>query len=196
MLKRKPVLIGLYSSAPQAGKSTASHLLSDALMARRGLKTSFRPFAAPLKLAAAAYLEALGLTDVEATRCVYERTDHAIAGLGTLTGRDVQCELGSYGREKVRPEIWVERNEARIVRDMHQGLAVIVDDVRMENEAESIMRLGGLMVKVSRTPLCDKAAPTATEGRLEMLPFSTILFNTGTLGDLENACMGFVGRLR
>jgi hypothetical protein len=63
----------------------------------------------------------------------------------------------------------------------------VVDDVRFENEADLIKRMGGSMWKVVR-PGVERASEHASEGGLDAWPhFDACIVNDGTLQQLTNA---------
>lgn len=162
----RPV-IGFYADKPQAGKSTAAFITQDILAARH-IKSQIVTFAAPLKHATAAFLEALGLSDAEATRYLFEEKDTVIPQLGR-TGRDFLIKLGTdLGRNFVHPLCWVNSWEERAKNALKSRWAVVCDDVRTPDEATAIKALGGVIIEVRR-PGQDRgprALDAGTEGRL------------------------------
>ena len=63
--------------------------------------------------------------------------------------RDLMRSLGTlWGRENVSPNIWVDLLMAQI--DKSESHAVIVDDVRFQNEADAIHLRGGIVVELTR----------------------------------------------
>jgi hypothetical protein len=180
-ITRPPFLIGLYSETQGQGKSTVAHLIK----ARLG-KTSVLSFATPIKLAGAAYLEALGLTDVQATDAVYDHKDATIPGLG-ITGRDVLVEIGESARRLVGPNVWVDAlfRRANPMRGA-AGLHVAVDDVRRPNEADAILARGGHLIRVVRDIKFDKV-DGSTEGLLNDYPFVYTIHNSGSLATLAES---------
>lgn len=195
-----PILIGLYSPKPQQGKTTAAHLLLTELQASRigSDEPHLLSFAAPLKLAAAAVLEAWGLSDVAATRAIFDTKDSPIAQLGGLTGRAVLASFGPWAREAAGADIWVRRAFAKIRPLLRKGVSVVIDDVRFENEAQAIRDAGGCIVRVTKDSAAadTKHAQMPTEARLEALEFSAILHNTGTLGTLRQDIKELVRGIR
>lgn len=186
-----PLLIGLYSSTQRQGKSTVANLIK----ARIG-RTTIMSFANPVKLATASFLEALGLSDVEATEAVFDHKDTTIPGLG-ITGRDALVLIGTKaGREGVSQDCWVNAlfRRADAFRSKAE-LNVVIDDVRMPNEADAIIERGGFLVRVSRQVKLDKVDPT-TEGRLDGFRFDAVIQNNGSLTDLNEAVRAALRHLR
>lgn len=184
---QKGRLIGLYSHKPQQGKSTVAHLMLDEWLMRsnRGL---VRSFATPLKLAGAAYLEQMGLSDQDATRAVFEDKDKPIPALNGILGRDILCLVGEWARDHVGPDIWVNKAMRDADGYLTGGTRIVIDDVRRPNEAQAVLDRGGVLVKVTRNPegVADDVTTTDTEGNLEKMPFAAVIFNSGTLAQLRN----------
>ena len=55
-----------------------------------------------------------------------------------------------WGRTLINPEIWIMIAERRITDRLVQGISVVVDDVRFDNEAALIHRLGGQVALMTR----------------------------------------------
>lgn len=177
--KRTPLLIGLYSETQGQGKSTVAQLIKS----REGT-TTILSFATPIKLATAAFLEACGLSDVQATEAVFDRKDTIIPGLG-ITGRNAMVLIGTKaGREGVSQDVWVRAAMSRADAMRDKGrLHVVFDDVRMPNEADAILERGGSLIKVTR-PVKFQDVSAETEGLLNLYPFVDTIRNTGSLADL------------
>jgi hypothetical protein len=133
MRDARPRLIGIYSPAPQSGKSTlAQHL------ARRGYTVV--PFARALKRIARCLCYELGLN--------HEQIETALGGdkstvvHGDVTMRRVLQTLGTeWGRATLGQDVWVHcwRMHVRSLGPV----AVVADDVRFDNEAAAVRALGG-----------------------------------------------------
>lgn len=170
-------LIGLYSPAPQSGKtSIANHLLVQGWQ-----RVSF---AGPLKRLVSQILLDLGHTPDNITRWVNVDKEETIPGLRT-TARHMLQTLGTeYGRNCVHPKLWVMCAEARISKLLSSGVPVVVDDARFPNEAALIRQLGGEMWHVSR-PGTERGTTHASEGGLDDYPlFDLHIVNSGTLPEL------------
>ena len=192
-MAKRPLLIGLWSSSPGQGKSTAAYRLQSAIAQVRRQDCQIIPFAQPLKLASAAFLEALGLNDTEATRAVFDTKDAVVPGYN-FSGRDLLCWLGGdVGRDKIDVDLWVNVGLRKARLAASKGCSVIHDDVRMPNEAAAIKAAGGLMVRVVREKVdvhSNRAA--SVEGLLADIQFDAILHNCGTLEHLDRLCRNLV----
>lgn len=73
---------------------------------------------------------------------VYENKNAPIGWLGGITGRSLLQSLGTeWGRNMVGSDIWVQAMEQKF-QSSYAPLRVI-DDLRFENEAHMVRRLGG-----------------------------------------------------
>lgn len=161
-------LIGLYSSAPQSGKTTVS-----AELERLGYVRV--PFADTLKQMVVVLLSDLGYTKEEA-EFYGVSVRHLLQTLGT-----------EWGRQCVRDDVWLRVWTAKVQRLTH----VVVDDVRFLNEAELIRSLGGEVWQLRRAE-AERAQALqvghASEGSLDAWPhFARYIANDGTIDQLLDA---------
>lgn len=169
-----PQLIGLYSPAPQSGKTTIAKVLQS-----HGY--TLVPFAEPLKLMLAPLLSSLGYTDLEVHRFLYEQKGECVPELG-ITPRAMLQTLGTeWGRTCISPDVWLKHWKVRVSK--HER--VVVDDVRFVNEAELIRSMGGQVWLIHR-PGVRRGTNHASEGGLDEWPyFSDCIYNGSTLEHLE-----------
>lgn len=173
----KPLqLVGLYSSAPQSGKSTVAHCLAD-----RGF--ALRPFASPLKGMLTTFLYTCGYSYEYINDVVYCNKHKKIEAFG-VTARHLLQTLGTeWGRQCVSPDVWLKHWSMRVRMDRF----VVVDDVRFVNEAELVLALGGEMWRVDR-PGAERGTTHSSEGALDAWPhFTRYIVNNGTLTELHDA---------
>lgn len=183
----KPHLIGLYSSAAGAGKSTVAEMLG-----RYGYTTL--SFATPIKQMLAALLTELGYTPNEIASLIFEDKEQAIDKIHPRTSaRHMLRTLGTeWGRQCVHPHIWLtvwkerKRQLDLVARTAtNQDAYIVVDDVRFTNEADFIRSFGGHMWQITR-PGTHTVIPHASEGGLDTYAhFTQTLENDSTLADLE-----------
>lgn len=101
-------------------------------------------FAGPLKDA----LVAMGLTREQVDGGEKEEPCYMLGG---KTPRHAMQTIGTdWGREMIDDEIWVRCTVARILTFTAQGLNVVVDDARFDNEADMIRELGGKVISLTR----------------------------------------------
>lgn len=170
------LIIGLYSPAPQSGKSTVAKRLTDTHgFTRKG-------FADTLRRMARALLLSLGFRSEEVDHYVDTGEGKAtpLAELAGHTPRHVMQTLGTeWGRDRMGADFWVKA----VINNRAPSLLVI-DDVRFPNEYAAIVREGGQVWCVIRP---GAAAPNGhpSEGLLAGYAFDEVLTNDGTLADLE-----------
>lgn len=173
-----PQLIGLYSSAPQSGKSLVAKYLNEAY------GYTVVPFASTLKEMLIPMLTAYGYSEREARHYVYEEKQHRLPYLG-VTVRHLLQTLGTeWGRQCVHPHLWTECWRRRISNQPY----VVVDDVRFPNEAELIKCARGAdqgqLWRVCR-PGTSVGPAHASEGSLDGWAFNQTLDNNGTVDELH-----------
>jgi hypothetical protein len=169
-----PRLIGLYSPAPQSGKTT----IANQLTVQGFMKLSF---AAPLRALVVETLCQLGHDRITAYDYVHRYKEQQIPGI-RCSARHLMQTLGTeWGRQCVHPDVWVMIASKRI-RDLHAaGYSVAIDDCRFPNEASMIRELGGELWHVER-PNTDHASEGAlTDPEL----FTHRIVNDGTLQQLR-----------
>lgn len=123
-----PRIIGLYSSAPQAGKSTIANLLA----AQNYTRVSF---ADPLRELVVIFLGNFGYSEAAARYRVTCNKDSIVPELG-VTARHLLQTMGTeWGRSCVHPDVWIKAWQSRTDRLLAEGHNVVCDDVRFPNEA-------------------------------------------------------------
>jgi hypothetical protein len=167
-------IIGLYSPAPQSGKTFAATAL-----AHQG----FQPisFAEPLKQMAVVFLESFGYREDEALKLVWVDKHKYLPELG-CTARWLLQTIGTeWGRQKIADDVWIRCWQARVER--HDK--VVTDDVRFLNEAEAIKAAGGEMWKVVRRSAVHDGSHES-EGALDNWDgFDAVIDNDGSLEDFR-----------
>lgn len=167
-------IIGLYSPAPQSGKTFTATVL-----AHQG----FAPvsFAEPLKRMACEFLHNFGYREDEAAKLVWVDKHRFIPEIG-ITARQLLQRLGTeFGRQQIADDVWIRCWEARVMR---QG-DVVTDDVRFLNEAQAIKAGGGEMWKIIR-PTAAHDGDHASEGSLDNWDqFDVVIDNDGSLEQLR-----------
>jgi len=174
---RTPRLIGLYSPAPQSGKSTVASYLTE-------LGYYNIPFAGPLKRMIRTFLVQVGYGPDTIEHLITEGKEEKIPGID-VTPRHLMQTLGTeWGRTCVHPDVWLQCWQTTATRYIKSGTPVSCDDVRFPNEAELIRSLGGELWLVER-PSARRSTEHASEGGLDNFPvFDRRIVNDGTLLDL------------
>lgn len=171
-------LIGLYSPAPQSGKTT----VANSLQARGYEKVAF---ADPIRTMAISLLTSLGLSESEACRLCFTDKHELIAPI-KVTARHLMQTLGTeYGRACIHPHLWVMCWQHKVTTHLQAGNSVVCDDVRFPNEAQAILSLGGELWHIHR-PGALRGTTHSSEGALDDFPhFHRHIVNAGTLDDLH-----------
>lgn len=172
-----PRLIGLYSPAPQSGKSTIATYLTT-----HGYDKI--PFADPIRRMAGALLHDLGYPAAEAARLLHKDKHETIPEI-RATPRALLQTLGTeWGRLCIRDTLWTDIWRHKADRTLQSNRSVVCDDVRFPNEAELILAMGGELWMVTR-PGTTRPNRHTSEGSLDNFPtFHRRLVNDGTLLDL------------
>lgn len=132
-----PIIIGL-SGAGGSGKSTLANLL----VVRYGAVRM--AFADPLKDMLRVILETFGYTPDQCTRWIDgDLKEQPCAALDGKTSRQAQQYLGTeYGRDLISQRLWTNLLLARLDALDADKTLVVVDDVRMDNEADLLLSYG------------------------------------------------------
>ncbi len=179
-------LIALYSAVPGSGKSTAAQMLAD-----HGWV--IEPFAAPLKRMAASLLHDAGYSEDATLDILSTNKGQPLSLLaGAPTARHLLQTLGTaWGRESIHPELWIRLWASRVREALEAGRAVVCDDMRTLEEAETVRALGGELwrIKRPRVAVDGRTIAHSTEGALNDLEFDRTITNDGTLQRLEAAVL-------
>jgi hypothetical protein len=174
------MIIGLYSPAPQSGKTTVANMLQEHGFGRV-------PFAAPLKRMACEFLENLGYPEGEAARLVFFDKHEMIPELG-VTVRHIQQTLGTeWGRDCIHPDVWIRCWQAQAER----YAKVVADDARFPNELAAIRRKGGVVWQIVR-PGATTDGSHRSDGGLEGAEFDAVIQNDGSLSDLQSKVLALL----
>jgi hypothetical protein len=167
---RPQQVIGIYSPAPQSGKTFTATVL---------VHSGFQPvsFAEPLKRMAVTFLEGFGYREDEALKLVWVDKHKYIPEIG-CTARWLLQTIGTeFGRQAIAEDIWIRCWEARVRRYD----TVVTDDVRFTNEAEAVKAIGGQMWKIIR-PSAQRNTDHPSEGALDDWDgFDVVIQNDGSL---------------
>ena len=172
-----PRLIGLYSPAPGCGKTTVADLL---------IEHQRVSFAAPLKRVVSHMLNSLGL---EGVHYAYSDKEAIIPELG-VSARHMMQTLGTeWGRACIHPDFWVMIARVEAQRIMADGRSVVIDDVRLPNEAAMIRDLGGELWRIERPGIAYNGGHKS-EGGLEDITPDRVIVNDGTIAQLLEKIYG------
>ena len=178
-------IIGLYSPAPQSGKTTVAEEL-----VRHGYTRV--SFAAPLKRVAITLLQELGYEEQVAAEMVYTNKEADVPEIKASVRHILQTLGTEYGRQCLHPDVWIMCMEKRLASLRQEGKFAVIDDCRFLNEAALIRRLGGELWRIER-PSTERGTSHASEGSLDDYPlFDRRLTNDGTLLQLYSQVQSVV----
>lgn len=146
------MIIGLYSSVPQSGKTTFANALCEAY-GPEGYAVSFADILRELVVKVSAPFLSGG--EQEAWEWLEDdRKDNGIIPELCVTHRHMLQTIGTeWGRHLIHPDVWVKVLTKRI-EDIYyfakRPPLVVIDDVRFMNEYDFIKAEKGVMVKITR----------------------------------------------
>lgn len=177
------MLIGLVAQAKQ-GKSTAANHLTGV----HGF--TLVKFAGPLK----DMLYSIGLCWEEIEGKDKEAPSPLLCG---KTPRFAMQTLGTeWGRQTLGEDFWVNLWAHRARKELVAERHVVVDDCRFENEARAVLRLGGVLVRLSRPGGPVIPVNHASEIELVRIVEDLHIENDGTIEQLCDTLDGLVQHLR
>ncbi|MGW0523042.1 deoxynucleotide monophosphate kinase family protein [Crossiella sp. NPDC003009] len=100
------------------------------------------------------------------------------------------------GRELAGPDVWLNRAVARIAELRAAGTPAVITDVRFANEAESLRRLGVVLVRVRRDVGRIDADAHESERQSAAIPTDVEIDNRGSLAELGGRARGLVDLVR
>lgn len=182
-----PPFIGLYSPAPQSGKTTLAQALTD-----HGLR--ILKFADPLRALFATLARHTDIPQAHIHRMLDGDLKHEpIPALGNQTPRRILQTLGTeWGRDLIARDLWTSILLRRAEAMRASGVGVVVDDMRFPNEAHLIRSMGGVLVRIIR-PDARASGAHASEGALDTLRFDLTLTNVApTAAEFARKCAPLV----
>lgn len=87
------------------------------------------------------------------------------------------------GRNYLDPDLWVKPTRRRVIEALKSNPGVVIPDLRLQNEAEMILGLGGIIVRVVRPGVVETTGHIS-EHDLDNYKFDAILVNDGSFSDL------------
>lgn len=174
----KPRVIGLYSPAPQSGKTAVAEELQ-----QHGYVCV--SFAGPLKRMIGVFLNSAGYEHERIESLLYEQKENRIPEFG-VTSRHLLQTIGTeWGRECISPDVWVKVWHHNVMKWLDGGLNVVVDDMRFPNEWEAVKALEGECWYITRPRTEKYETEHASEGALNNHGFDRRFTNDTSLNDLH-----------
>lgn len=122
-----------------------------------------------------------------------------------MTSREFLQKFGQGMRDLIDKDVWVKLMELRIERTIDDKKigntltnVILIDDLRMENEASMLKDLGATIIKINRDSHVAKSKGLANHPSEQGVPDKYIDFtinNDGTKHDLCLAVMGILDQL-
>lgn len=145
------------------------------------------PLAHPLKQ----MLRVLGVPEPHLTGTLAEK-EQPLDLLCGRTARWAMQSLGTeWGRECIHPELWLRAWEqhARNASSNYPHSLVIVDDVRFDNEADYLRKLGAVVLRLSRSGVHEPEGPSHASERGVTRYHGSLALGLASNGELHNATM-------
>lgn len=168
------MIIGLYSPAPQSGKTFVATVLTH---------HCFQPvsFAEPLKRMAVSFLVSLGYREDHALKLVWTDKGFIVPELGCSVRWILQTLGTEWGRERIGADTWLQCWHARAGRHDH----VVTDDVRFLNEAETVKAAGGQLWKIVRPSAVHDGRHVSEGGLDDWDGFDVVIDNDGSIEEFR-----------
>ncbi|RUT86784.1 MULTISPECIES: hypothetical protein [unclassified Mesorhizobium] len=166
------MIIGLYSPAPQSGKSEVARELVRYGFVRKGFADALKAMIRPL-------LATFGYAEGVIERMLYGDKKEAVIPETGHSTRSLMQTLGTeWGRQVVHRDLWV-----RAVLNDRRPDMLVIDDVRFPSEYDAIRDEGGQVWKVLR-PGQQPTNGHPSEGLLDDREFDEVIVNDGSLSAL------------
>ena len=175
------MIIGLYSSQPQSGKTTAAEALV-------GIGYEQCKFAGPMYYMTYALFKYMDIPEDSIEHFMNEGKNEKIGGLD-CSFREFMQKLGTdFGRDIISEKLWIGLAALKVNALGSNGQKDIVfDDLRFQNEYDYLKGINGKIIKlVNKDVVCDTANDHKSEGNLDDFDFDAIVENKGTIEDLQN----------
>lgn len=109
------------------------------------------------------------------------RKEEIIPAIGK-SPRQIMQTLGTdWGRKMVHPDLWLTMASQALINN---GPGMVIADVRFDNEAEWVRKMGGRIIHVERGAR-PEVAEHESENGVKALPEDLVLVNNSSLEDLQ-----------
>ena len=115
-----------------------------------------------------------------------DRKEFATPYLMNRTARHVMQTLGTeFGRDQVHPDLWIDTWRIKVSDLLEAGEGVVVTDIRFQNEADAIKKLGGRVFRVVRPRLTNGDLHASETGVANIDATAELLNNFPTARDFQ-----------
>lgn len=165
------MLVGIYSSSPQSGKSTVCQAFVE-----KGFR--HESFGQPVKESLAVVLRHLNVSEYE--RYLYgDWKSKVISELGVTGGYLMSHYATDFFRDSISDDVWLN---CLLNKTTPSTDNVVIDDLRFPNE----FRIFDVTIKIVRENVEGHDRSPRSEGLLGNYNFTYAIYNSGTLDDLRS----------
>jgi len=112
-------------------------------------------------------------------------------GVKTEESRWLMQKIGTeIFRKQVDPEYWVKLAEKKIIEQLETGENIVIDDIRLPDEADVIRRHGGLLVRTVRDGFVDSIAGGKHESEMHVMTIPVSFEIVAKSGDIATLIEG------
>lgn len=184
MLASRPVIIAIYSPAPQSGKTTVSNLIERGFGREFGaLRVSF---ASCLKEMVEKVFQYSDISEADKINFPDNYPQPYIYGgqkeiplemFGGRSTRYAMQTLALWGKENFGEDFWLKMGVSEATQYNNDGLDVVIDDLRYKNEYDALKAEGAVFIKVFRPSAQVPIYHFGSEGNLDNEHFDITLVN-------------------
>lgn len=136
-----------------------------------------------------------GGTILKFAGALYQLTDFIQDYIGEARHKDPKLlqDLGSYCRDQIDPDFWVQILRRKILRTSGN---IFITDLRYENEAETLRKMGFIIIRVNRpnAPV-DRDMTHPSETALDRYDFDFVVQNDRAIDDLEKEIVNVISSI-
>lgn len=173
-----------FTGKMMSGKDTCANYLTDDILKWKGPNYIINRFAFADSLKDIC-MNYLGLSRHE---CYDQEGKEAFNEFWGMTNREILQRVGTEAmRNGFHPDVWAKITELKIKKSINEGEFFIITDVRFPNEAETIIKNGGIIIEVIRPNTESNGIQNhASEQRLPMNLITYQVMNDKDLDNLKN----------
>lgn len=182
----KPILIGIVGFAHHGKSTAANYLISNGF-------TEYA-FAEPLKKAV---MSIFGFTYEQCYDIKLKEVKDPYWG---ISPREAMIAFGEHNAEKLTElmpnldlgesgRIWIRKFEHEYIKNKWNEKNIVVSDIRHNNEALAIKKLGGYILRVHnpRIEMNEEFRKSASEQRIQHIRFDGIIKNDSTIDEFHKS---------
>lgn len=207
-MKNKDVKIIGISGPARSGKDTVAKIMAALLIETdaedlQNHIIATESFAAPIKSMVAMLLDFFGYGSVmnkssQEPFIEGDRKEEVLDRINASTRKMMQTLGTDWGRKMIDEDIWLNSMEHRFnaygeaKKHGHDGVFVIITDVRFDNEAELIKQYGGTVIRIDTDRELSEVPAHESEGGISDCLVDTHIDNSTSREDLEDRVQGYL----